>query len=79
MRNTLIPLDMVFIRASGEVLNIAENTTPLSLAGVPAAGPVRYVLELNDGGANRARTRRSGRSGACRGQDRGDRGLLPAR
>jgi uncharacterized membrane protein (UPF0127 family) len=53
MRNTLIPLDMVFIRASGEVLNIAENTTPLSLAGVPAAGPVRYVLELNGGTAAR--------------------------
>jgi uncharacterized membrane protein (UPF0127 family) len=53
MRNTLIPLDMVFIRASGEVLNIAENTTPLSLEGVPAAGPVRYVLELNGGTADR--------------------------
>jgi hypothetical protein len=53
MRNTLIPLDMIFIRAGGEVLNIAENTTPLSLDGVPAAGPVRYVLELNGGTAAR--------------------------
>ncbi len=53
MRNTLIPLDMVFIRASGEVVNIAEDTTPLSLEGVPAAGPVRYVLELNGGTAAR--------------------------
>jgi uncharacterized membrane protein (UPF0127 family) len=49
MHNTLIPLDMIFIRASGEVLNIAENTTPLSDESVPSAGPVRYVLEVNGG------------------------------
>ena len=49
MRNTLIPLDMIFIRADGEVANIAEFTTPLSLEGVPSDGPVRYVLELNGG------------------------------
>jgi uncharacterized membrane protein (UPF0127 family) len=53
MRNTLIPLDMIFIRATGEVVNVAENTTPLSDTGVPAAGLVRYVLELNGGTAAR--------------------------
>ena len=53
MRNTLIPLDMVFIRADGSVSNIAERTTPLSLESVPAAGPVRYVLELVGGTADR--------------------------
>lgn len=52
MHNTLIPLDMVFIRASGEVLNIAKNTTPLSDASVPSDGPVRYVLEVNGGVAD---------------------------
>ncbi len=53
MRNTLISLDMIFIRASGEVLNVAEGTTPLSLEGVPSDGPVRYVLEVIAGTADR--------------------------
>ncbi len=53
MRNTLIPLDMIFIRENGAVLNIAERTTPLSLATVPATGPVRYVLEVVGGTADR--------------------------
>ncbi len=49
MHNTLIPLDMVFIRDGGEVLNIHENATPLSDQSIPGDGPVRYVLELNGG------------------------------
>ncbi len=49
MRNTLIPLDMIFIRADGTVLSIAQNTTPLSEAGVPSNGAVRYVLEVIGG------------------------------
>jgi uncharacterized membrane protein (UPF0127 family) len=55
MRNTLIPLDMVFIRDDGTVVNVAENTTPRSLASVPSLGPARYVLELNGGTADRIR------------------------
>lgn len=46
MRNTLISLDMIFIRADGTVLSIAQNTTPLSDAPVPSNGAVRYVLEV---------------------------------
>lgn len=53
MKNTFIPLDMLFIRASGEILNIAERTVPKSLATVAAAGPVRAVLEVNGGTASR--------------------------
>lgn len=53
MSNTLISLDMVFIEDDGTVLNIAEGTTPLSLEGVPSAGPVRYVLEVIAGTADR--------------------------
>jgi len=53
MSNTLISLDMIFIKASGEVVNVAEFTTPLSLEGVPSAGPVRYVLEVVGGTAER--------------------------
>lgn len=49
MKNTYIPLDILFIRADGSVANIVKNTEPLSLASIPAAEPVRYVLELNAG------------------------------
>lgn len=49
MKNTYIPLDMVFIRGDGTVVNIAENTVPMSEEGVPSAAPVRFVLEVNAG------------------------------
>lgn len=49
MKNTYIPLDILFIRADGSVANIAKNTEPLSLTSIPASEPVRYVLELNAG------------------------------
>ena len=53
MRNTLIPLDMLFIARDGRIVNIAERTVPLSEATIPSAGPVRAVLELNGGTAHR--------------------------
>jgi uncharacterized protein len=46
MKNTYISLDMIFIRADGRILRIAENTVPLSEALVPSGGPVRAVLEV---------------------------------
>jgi uncharacterized membrane protein (UPF0127 family) len=49
MKNTYIPLDMIFIRADGRILRIAENTVPLSEALVPSGGPVRAVLEVIGG------------------------------
>lgn len=49
MRNTYIPLDMLFIRADGTIESIAERTTPLSDKSVPSKGAVRYVLEINGG------------------------------
>lgn len=51
MRNTLVPLDIIFITAQGRVLNIARNATPRSEALVPAAGPITAVLELRGGRA----------------------------
>ncbi|MER0238383.1 DUF192 domain-containing protein [Fulvimarina sp. MAC8] len=53
MKNTLIPLDMLFIEEDGTILSIARNTKPLSLDVIPSGGPVRYVLELNGGAAKR--------------------------
>ncbi len=49
MRNTYIPLDMLFIKADGTIDSIAERTTPLSENSIPSKGPVRYVLEINGG------------------------------
>ena len=51
MKNTLIPLDMVFVRADGSIANIAANTVPLSLDSVPSDGPVKAVLEIAGGRA----------------------------
>lgn len=53
MKNTFIPLDMLFIRADGRIANIAEWTTPRSLDEVASKGPVKAVLELNGGTAAR--------------------------
>jgi len=51
MKNTLVPLDMIFIAADGRVHRIAANTTPLSEDTVPSYGPVRAVLEIAGGRA----------------------------
>jgi uncharacterized membrane protein (UPF0127 family) len=53
MKNTYVPLDMIFIRADGTILRIAENTVPLSEALVPSGGPVRAVLEVVAGTARK--------------------------
>jgi uncharacterized membrane protein (UPF0127 family) len=53
MKNTYIPLDMIFIRADGTVRRIAANTEPLSERTVPGGGPVRYVLEVIGGTAGK--------------------------
>jgi uncharacterized membrane protein (UPF0127 family) len=50
MKNTLIPLDMVFIRADGTIARIT-TATPLSLDPVPSGEPVAAVLEIAGGRA----------------------------
>jgi uncharacterized membrane protein (UPF0127 family) len=49
MRNTMVPLDMVFIRANGTIARIAANTVPYSLDTVSSYEPVASVLELAGG------------------------------
>jgi len=49
MKNTLIPLDMIFIRKDGVIARIEANTVPLSLDPVAAGEPVAAVLELAGG------------------------------
>jgi len=51
MKNTYIPLDMLFIEKAGRIINIARNTTPHSTKTIPSAGPARAVLELPAGSA----------------------------
>jgi uncharacterized membrane protein (UPF0127 family) len=51
MKNTLIPLDMIFIRPDGTIARIEENAVPLSLEPVPSLEPVTAVLEINGGRA----------------------------
>lgn len=53
MKNTFIPLDMLFISRDGTVRRIAERRVPMSEAIIPSGGPVVAVLELNAGTASR--------------------------
>ena len=53
MRNTIAPLDMLFINQDGTIRHIAENTTPQSLATIDSGGAVRATLELQAGTARR--------------------------
>ena len=53
MKNTYIPLDMIFIRADGRILRIAENTEPLSTKIISSQGPARAVLEVVAGTAQK--------------------------
>ncbi|MDH3589071.1 MAG: DUF192 domain-containing protein [Gammaproteobacteria bacterium] len=53
MKNTVLSLDMLFIRPDGTIANIAHDTTPRSLASIRSSGAVTGVLELNAGTAKR--------------------------
>lgn len=49
MQNTLIPLDMLFIRHDGTIANIHVNAKPLDPTSIPSDGPVEFVLEIAGG------------------------------
>src|SRR5689334_10279916 len=49
MKNTLIPLDMIFIRPDGRIGRIAANAAPESLDPVPSGQPITAVLEIGGG------------------------------
>ena len=53
MKNTLIPLDLLFIARDGTVVGIHANATPLSTANIAVGKPSRYVLEVPGGWAAR--------------------------
>ena len=49
MKNTYIPLDIIFIKNSETISSIARDTEPLSLKNIRSTEPVNYVLEINAG------------------------------
>lgn len=49
MKNTLIPLDILFIKSDSSIVRIAKNAQPLDETGIPSGEPVRFVLEINAG------------------------------
>lgn len=51
MHNTVLPLDMLFIRADGTISSIAANATPMSDRVISSREPVRAVVEINGGRA----------------------------
>jgi len=61
MKDTFISLDMIFIDERGLVVNIVENTQPMSLSTIPSEGPVLAVLELNAGTAAKLGLKRGDR------------------
>lgn len=53
MKNTLIPLDIIFIDSNKRIVNIHKNAHPLDESSLPSDGPVQYVLEINGGLSDR--------------------------
>ena len=53
MKNTYISLDMIFIRADGRILRIAQNTEPMSTKIIPSGGLAKGVLEVIAGTAQK--------------------------
>ncbi len=52
MKNTYVPLDMIFIKENGTVATIRKNAQPLSERTISSGVPVRFVLEVEAGVAN---------------------------
>jgi uncharacterized membrane protein (UPF0127 family) len=53
MKNTRVPLDIIFIGEDGCIVNIVESTTPMSNQRYKSSGPVKYVVEVRAGFAKR--------------------------
>mgnify|MGYP001174807142 CR=1 FL=1 len=49
MKNTPLPLDIVFINSKFQIVHVAKNTVPYSTARISSLHPAKYVLEVNGG------------------------------
>ncbi len=54
MKNTLIPLDIIFMNSKKKIVGIVRNAKPQSLDLLSVAAPSQYVLEINAGEADQA-------------------------
>ena len=61
MKNTYIPLDMLFINASGRIVNIVERTVPGSLETISSVERAMAVLEVNGGTTSRLKIQKGDR------------------
>lgn len=52
MKNTILPLDMLFINSDNEIVTIQRNTTPYAETSYPSSRPAKFVLEVNAGYAD---------------------------
>ena len=53
MKNTPVPLDIIFVGGDGCIVNIVESTTPMSNRSYRSKGPIKYVVEVRAGFAKR--------------------------
>ncbi|MFZ1290548.1 MAG: DUF192 domain-containing protein [Melioribacteraceae bacterium] len=49
MKNTILPLDIIYVNKNLEIVTIFKNTTPFSLDSLPSSAPAQYVVEVNAG------------------------------
>jgi len=49
MKNTLIPLDIIYLDNNNTIISIQENAEPLNEDSLPSGSPAQYVLEINGG------------------------------
>jgi hypothetical protein len=49
MKNTYIPLDIIFADRNGKIVSIYQDATPLSEAPIPSGAPAKYAVEVNGG------------------------------
>ena len=61
MKNTFIPLDMLFVAADGKVMKVVANTEPQSLKTIESDSDVTAVIELNGGTASKLRIAKGAR------------------
>ena len=53
MKNTIMPLDIIYVNAKKQIITTQKNAVPYSEDSVPSNGPAQYVVEVNAGFCDR--------------------------
>jgi uncharacterized membrane protein (UPF0127 family) len=61
MKNTVLPLDMLFINSKLEIVTIHKNTKPYDEGSYPSSAPAQYVVEVNAGYTNKYNVKEGGK------------------